>query len=76
MPPHTSSFTGDTPVVPYNPDWAIVFEQSKWSYLVRETQGNLKAEQRRHDEDVKVECAQRHFKAIDVDYSGSRVSPR
>jgi len=62
-------FTVDTPLGPYNPDWAIVFEQVKRLYLVRETKGSLKAEQRRHDENVKIECAQRHFKAIDVDFA-------
>ena len=62
-------FTVDTPIGPYNPDWAIVFEQTKRLYLVRETKGSLEAEQRRHEENVKIECAQRHFKAIDVDYA-------
>jgi type III restriction enzyme len=62
-------FTVDTPIGPYNPDWAIVFEQTKRLYLVRETKGSLEAEQRRHEENVKIDCAQRHFKAIDVDYA-------
>jgi type III restriction enzyme len=62
-------FTVDTPLGPYNPDWAIVFEQTKRLYLVRETKGSLEAEQRRHEENVKIECAQRHFKAIDVDFA-------
>jgi type III restriction enzyme len=62
-------FTVDTPLGPYSPDWAIVFEQTKRLYLVRETKGTLEAEQRRHEENVKIECAQRHFAAIDVDYA-------
>jgi type III restriction enzyme len=62
-------FTVDTPLGPYNPDWAIVFEDTKRLYLVRETKGSLEAEQRRHEENVKIECAQRHFDAIDVDYA-------
>lgn len=62
-------FTVDTPLGPYNPDWAIVFEDTKRVYLVRETKGTLDAEQRRPEENVKIECAQRHFNAIDVDYA-------
>ena len=62
-------FTVDTPLGSYNPDWAIVFEQTKRLYLVRETKGSLEAEQRRHEENVKIECARRHFDAIDVDYA-------
>jgi type III restriction enzyme len=62
-------FTVDTPLGSYNPDWAIVFEQTRRLYLVRETKGSLEAEQRRHEENVKIECARRHFDAIDVDYA-------
>jgi type III restriction enzyme len=62
-------FTVDTPLGPYNPDWAVVFDDAKRVYLVRETKGTLEADQRRHEENVKIECAQRHFEAIDVDYA-------
>lgn len=62
-------FTVDTPLGPYNPDWAIVFEDTHRVYLVRETKGTLDADQRRHDENVKIECAHRHFSAIDVDFA-------
>ena len=61
-------FTVDTPVGPYSPDWAVVFEDDRRVYLVRETKGTLDAGQRRYEENVKIECAQRHFNAIDVDY--------
>ena len=61
-------FTVDTPLGPYNPDWAIVFEHTQRVYLVRETKGTLDPDQRRGDENVKIECARRHFAAIDVDY--------
>ena len=61
--------TVDTPLGLYNPDWAIVFEDTHRVYLVRETKGTLDADQRRHDENVKIECARRHFAAIDVDYA-------
>lgn len=62
-------FTVDTPLGPYNPDWAVVFDDDKRVYLVRETKGTLEADQRRHEENVKIECAQRHFNAIEVDYA-------
>ena len=58
----------DTPIGPYNPDWAIVFEDTERVYLVRETKGSLDPDQRRHEENVKIECARRHFSAIGVDY--------
>ena len=62
-------FTVDTPLGPYNPDWAIVFEDTHRVYLVRETKGTLDDDKRRHEENVKIECARRHFAAIDVDYA-------
>lgn len=62
-------FTVDTPLGPYNPDWAIVFEDTHRVYLVRETKGTLDDDKRRHEENVKIECARRHFSAIDVDYA-------
>lgn len=61
-------FTVETPIGPYNPDWAVVFDKTERVYLVRETKGSLDPDQRRHDENVKIECARRHFAAIDVDY--------
>ncbi|MHB8186439.1 MAG: restriction endonuclease, partial [Dermatophilaceae bacterium] len=62
-------FTVDTPVGTYNPDWAIVFDDVQRVYLVRETKSTLDADQRRHDENVKINCAHRHFEAIKVDYA-------
>lgn len=61
-------FTVDTPIGTYNPDWAIVFDDTERVYLVRETKGTLDADQRRHEENVKIDCARRHFAAIGVDY--------
>lgn len=61
-------FTVDTPLGPYNPDWAIVFEGTHRVYLVRETKGTLDDDKRRNEENIKIECARRHFNAIDVDY--------
>ena len=41
-----SWFSIDTPVGPYNPDWAIMFESEAKLYLVRETKGSLDAAER------------------------------
>jgi len=63
-----SWFTIDTPVGPYNPDWAIMFESEAKLYLVRETKGSLDAAERRELENIKIDCATKHFNAIGVDY--------
>ena len=63
-----SWFTVDTPVGPYNPDWAIMFESETKLYLVRETKGSLNAADRREAENIKISCAASHFAAINVDY--------
>lgn len=61
-------FTVDTPVGPYNPDWAIMFESEAKLYLVRETKGSLDAAERRELENIKITCATKHFNAIGVNY--------
>jgi type III restriction enzyme len=62
-------FTVDTPIGPYNPDWAIVFEDSERVYLVRETKGSSDSEELRGREETKIRCARQHFDAIGVDYA-------
>ena len=62
-------FTVDTPIGPYNPDWAIVFEDSERVYLVRETKGSADLDELRGREETKVRCARQHFDAIGVDYA-------
>lgn len=62
-------FTVDTPVGPYNPDWAIVFGRSERVYLVRETKGSADPDQLRRNEHMKIEFARRHFSSIGVDYA-------
>ena len=62
-------FTVDTPIGPYNPDWAIVFEDSERVYLVRETKGSSDPEELRGREETKIRCATQHFDAIGVDYA-------
>ena len=64
-----SWFTVDTPVGPYNPDWAIMLESEAKLYLVRETKGSLDASERREVENIKINCAEKHFEAIGVDYN-------
>ncbi|WCO68940.1 DEAD/DEAH box helicase family protein [Iamia majanohamensis] len=64
-------FTVDTPIGAYNPDWAIVLDDSGGHatvHLVRETKSTADPSKRRPDENTKVECARRHFEAIGVDY--------
>jgi type III restriction enzyme len=62
-------FTVDTPIGPYNPDWAIVFEGSERVYLVRETKGSSDPDELRGREETKIRCAREHFDAIGVDYA-------
>jgi type III restriction enzyme len=62
-------FTVDTPIGSYNPDWAIVFEDSKRVYLVRETKGSSDPDELRGREETKIRCAGQHFDAIGVDYA-------
>jgi type III restriction enzyme len=63
-------FTIDTPVGPYNPDWALCWDDGDGArlHLVRETKGSLDAVERRGTENAKIECARRHFAAIGTDY--------
>lgn len=62
-------FTVDTPIGPYNPDWAIVFDDSERVYLVRETKGSVDPDEIRAREETKIKCARRHFASVDVDYA-------
>ncbi|MBN1979468.1 MAG: DEAD/DEAH box helicase, partial [Anaerolineae bacterium] len=69
-------FTVPTPIGDYNPDWAIVFyvqdafgETREKLYLVRETKGeSVDVEKLRGAEELKIECARRHFGTVEVDY--------
>jgi type III restriction enzyme len=66
-------FTVDTPIGPYNPDWAIVMDAADGQtaarvYLVRETKSTLDSDKLRKAEATKIACAKRHFEAIDVDF--------
>jgi len=68
-------FVVPTPIGDYNPDWAVVFhvqdgfgETREKLYLVRETKGSVDVEELRGTEEMKIDCARRHFGAIEVDY--------
>jgi type III restriction enzyme len=63
-----SWFKIDTPIGPYNPDWAFVTEREEKLYFVRETKSTLDSEERRTQENHKIACGRRHFQTIGVDY--------
>ena len=61
-------FKIDTPIGPYNPDWAFVTERDQRLYFVRETKSTLDTEERRTKENQKIACGRKHFGALGVDY--------
>lgn len=61
-------FKIDTPIGPYNPDWAFVTERDEKLYFVRETKSSLDSEDRRNKENQKIACGKKHFETIGVDY--------
>ena len=61
-------FRIDTPIGPYNPDWAFVTEREERLYFVRETKSTLDDEARRTQENQKTACGKRHFEALAVDF--------
>lgn len=63
-----SWFRIDTPIGPYNPDWAFVTEREQKLYFVRETKSTLDSEERRNAENQKIACGRKHFEALRVDY--------
>lgn len=63
-----SWFKIDTPVGPYNPDWAFVTEREEKLYFVRETKSSLDSEERRIKENQKIACGRRHFETIGVNF--------
>ena len=63
-----SWFKIDTPIGPYNPDWAFVTEREEKLYFVRETKSTLDSEERRSKENQKIACGRKHFETLGVDY--------
>lgn len=61
-------FKVPTPLGNYNPDWAIVLEDDRKLYLVRETKSTLDTDQLRESENRKIKCGKAHFDALGVDY--------
>ena len=61
-------FVVPTPLGSYNPDWAVVTENEKKLYLVRETKSTYDREARRSNENIKIDCGAAHFKALDVNF--------
>lgn len=61
-------FKIDTPVGPYNPDWAIVKHEDgdERVYMIRETKSTEDEIKRRPTENAKIKSAKQHFEAIGV----------
>lgn len=70
LPPR---FQIDTPVGPYNPDWAIMKSEDGEDhiYMVRETKSTMDEQKRRPSENAKIKSAEAHFREIGVEYAVS-----
>ncbi len=67
-------FKIDTPVGPYNPDWAIIKQENGEDriYMIRETKSTLDDSKLRPIELAKIKSAKKHFAAIGItDYGRS-----
>lgn len=64
-----ATFKIDTPVGPYNPDWAIIKQEDSEDriYMIRETKSTLDDSKLRPTELAKIKSAKRHFAAIGID---------
>lgn len=68
-----SWFKVATPLGPYNPDWAILFDQDGARlYFVVETKSSLFTDDLRSKEDAKIECGKAHFAALAVGENPAR----
>jgi type III restriction enzyme len=61
-----SWFKVPTPLGPYNPDWAILFDDAGTErlYFVVETKSSLFTDDLRSKEEAKIECGKAHFAAL------------
>jgi type III restriction enzyme len=62
-------FKIETPVGPYNPDWAIIKQDADGSnriYMIRETKSTLNESKRRPTENAKINAATEHFKQLGI----------
>jgi type III restriction enzyme len=70
-----SKFKIETPVGPYNPDWAIIKQDQSGTnriYMIRETKSTLDESKRRPSENAKIKAATEHFKQLGI---GSMETP-
>jgi type III restriction enzyme len=58
-----------TPAGGYNPDWAIIKKAKVELYLVRETKSAWHTLKLRAGEKAKIDCAAKHFAALEIDFS-------
>jgi len=65
-------FKIDTPIGPYNPDWAIVKHDEYGGedkvYMVKETKGSTSKDQLRINELAKIRFGEAHFEELGVEY--------
>jgi len=61
-----ADFKIETPIGPYNPDWAVLIEKERVErlYFVVETKGTLFDEMLRPTEKAKIDCGKAHFDAL------------
>ncbi len=62
-------FKIETPVGPYNPDWAIIKQDEDGNdriYMIRETKSTLDESKRRPTENAKIKAATEHFKQLGI----------
>ena len=72
-------FKIQTPLGTYNPDWAIVKQQSEGEpklYLVRETKSSLAQFSIRNSEEMKITCGRAHFEALEPNLYKKASDPR
>jgi type III restriction enzyme len=70
-----AKFKIDTPVGPYNPDWAIIKHEGGEDrvYMIRETKSTLDDSKLRPSEAAKIKSAKQHFAAIGIEDYGRSV---
>lgn len=63
-----SSFTIDTPIGDYNPDWALIKESEGEDrlYFITETKGSTDRSSLRLSEQKKIHSGEKHFEALDT----------
>jgi len=64
-----AKFKIETPVGPYNPDWAIIKQDENGEeriYMIRETKSTLDESKRRPTENAKIKAATEHFKQLGI----------